>query len=92
MSSRYYRHAAIGVQHIDLMDQFTFYGAVRRRGSLHLYCQAFGIRSPKAEGITGDDVGRLFRERKYREIAEYNSWDLIATWELYNIWKEYIRT
>jgi hypothetical protein len=91
MSYRYYRPGSAGVQHIDLQDQFTFYGAVRRRGSLHLYCQAFGIRSPKAEGITGDDVGRLFREKKYREIAEYNSWDLIATWELYNIWREFIR-
>jgi hypothetical protein len=50
-----------------------------------------GIKSPKTEGITGDDVGRLFKEKKYREIAEYNSWDLIATWELYNLWQEYIK-
>ena len=90
MSNRYLRSQYGTVRHIDLLDQFSFYGAVRRRGNLHLYCNAFGIRSPKAEGITGDDVSRLFKEKKYKEIAEYNSWDLIATWELYQVWKKYI--
>ncbi len=90
MSSRYLRSQGGGIRHIDLMDQLSFYGAVRRRGSLHLYCAALGIKSPKAGGITGDDVSRLFREKKYTEIAEYNSWDLYATAELYDKWKKYI--
>ncbi len=91
MSSRYLRRDYLGIRHIDLLDQFSFYGAVRRKGNLHLYCRVFGIKSPKSAGITGDDVGRLFKEKKYKEIAEYNSWDLIATGELYKIWREYIR-
>jgi len=91
MSNRYLNYQYKGARHIDLLDQLSFYGAVRRKGNLHLYCQAFGIKSPKAEGITGDDVERLFKEKKYKEIAEYNSWDLIATWELYKIWQEYIK-
>lgn len=91
MPNRYLRSQYGAVRHIDLLDQFSFYGAVRRRGNLHLYCNALGIRSPKAEGITGDDVGRLFKEKKYTEIAEYNSWDLIATWELYKVWQKYIK-
>lgn len=91
MSNRYLRYEYTGVKHIDLLDQFSFYGAVRRKGNLHLYCQAFGIKSPKTAGITGDDIGRLFKEKKYKEIAEYNSWDLLATWELYKIWQEYIK-
>jgi 3'-5' exonuclease len=86
-----YGHDRTGVQHIDLLDQLTYQGAVRRKGSLHLYCRMFNIKSPKAGGITGDDVDRLFREQKYLEIAEYNSWDLIATWELYKIWRNYIK-
>lgn len=90
MSSRYLSRA-YGPTHIDLQDQLAFYGAVRRKGSLHLYCNAFGIKSPKASGITGDDVRELFKQGKYFEIAEYNSWDLIATTELYKIWKEFIR-
>ncbi len=91
MSNRYLESQRGNARHIDLLDQLSFYGAVRRKGSLHLYCQAFGIKSPKAAGITGDDVARLFAEKKYKEIAEYNSWDLIATWELHKVWEEYFK-
>ena len=89
MTSRYNQN--YGPKHYDLLDQLTYQGAVRRKGNLHLFCRLFNIKSPKAGGITGDDVDRLFREKKYLEIAEYNSWDLIATWELYKIWKNYIK-
>ncbi|MEA3464338.1 MAG: ribonuclease H-like domain-containing protein [Patescibacteria group bacterium] len=91
MSNRYLRSQYFNAKHIDLLDQLSFYGAVRRKGNLHLYCNVFGIKSPKAEGIAGDDVGRLFKERKYKEIAEYNSWDLTATCELYKRWRDYIK-
>jgi hypothetical protein len=91
MSNRYLKFQNYGVKHIDLQDQLAFYGAVRRKGNLHLYCNAFGIRSPKAEGVSGDDVGRLFKNKEYRQIAEYNSWDLIATAELYERWEKYIK-
>jgi hypothetical protein len=90
MSNRYLRLQAKHARHIDLYDQMSYYGAVRRKGNLHLFCQALGIKSPKAGGITGDDINRLFKEQKYKEIAEYNSWDLIATWELFKIWSEYL--
>ncbi|MDD5071225.1 MAG: ribonuclease H-like domain-containing protein [Patescibacteria group bacterium] len=90
MSNRYLS-SQYGVRHIDLLDQLSFYGAVRRKGNLHLYCRAFGVKSPKGAGITGDDVGRLFKDGEYKKIAEYNSWDLTATAELYNIWKEFIQ-
>lgn len=91
MTYRYGNDRDYGVKHYDLLDKLTYQGAVRRKGNLHLYCRHFNIKSPKAGGITGDDVGRLFSEKKYLEIAEYNSWDLIATWELYKIWLEYIK-
>ena len=77
--------------HIDLFDQLSFYGALRRRGSLHLWTRAFGIKSPKESGVTGDDVGRLFKEKKYEEIARYNAEDLFATRELFNRWNDYLR-
>ncbi len=53
--------------------------------------RAFGIKSPKAEGITGDDVGPLFKDKKFLEIAKYNVGDLKATKELYDYWNNYIR-
>lgn len=90
MSNRYLG-SQYGVRHVDLLDQLSFYGAVRRKGNLHLYCRAFGIKSPKGSGITGDEVGRLFKEKEYKRIAEYNSWDLTATAKLYEVWKEYIQ-
>lgn len=77
-------------KHIDLQDQLTFYGAVRKKGNLHLWSRAFGIKSPKEEGITGDDVGKLFKEKKFLEIARYNAGDLRATKELYEKWNVYL--
>ena len=77
--------------HIDLLDQLTFFGSVRKKGNLHLWCRAFGIKSPKADGISGDDVGMLFKEKQFLKIAEYNVGDLRATRELYRYWNEYIR-
>ncbi len=80
-----------GAAHIDLMDQLTFYGAARFRKSLHLFCRALGIKSPKASGTTGDDVATLYKEKKYLDIARYNAGDLFATAALYKRWKETIR-
>ncbi len=91
MSNRYLTNQKFGARHIDLFDQLNFYGAVRRKGNLHLWCRAFGIESPKSKGIKGEDVKRLFQERKFAEIARYNVGDLKATKELYEYWEKYIR-
>lgn len=78
--------------HCDLADQLTFYGGGRdgatRRFNLDFYCKAFGIPSPKSEGITGYDVTRLAGEGRYREIAEYCLRDVQATVLLYHFWRE----
>jgi len=84
MPNRYYD------EHIDLYDRLSFFGAVRRNMNLHMWCQAFGIKSPKAEGITGEDVKRLFKEEKYLDIAKYCYGDLIATQQLLAYWDKYI--
>jgi len=77
--------------HIDLLDQLTFYGSVRRRFNLHMWCKAFGIKSPKEEGVTGYEVGGLFKEGRYLEIARYCMGDLIATKALFQYWQQYVR-
>jgi len=89
MEGRYLYQQKI-VRHIDLQDQMTFYGAMQRRPSLHLFCRAFGITSPKGAGVSGDDVAELFRMKKFRDIALYNSGDVIATTALYKKWVEYL--
>ena len=92
LSNRYLNSQIYNAKHIDLLDQLTFYGAVyRRKGGLHLWCRAFGIKSPKVDGVTGDDVGRLFKEKKFLDIAKYNVRDLRATKKLYEHWEKYIK-
>jgi DNA polymerase elongation subunit (family B) len=77
--------------HIDLLDQLTFYGSVRRKFSLHMWCRAFGIKSPKEEGITGHEVKELFTQRRYLDIARYCIGDLHATKELFEYWDKFVR-
>ncbi len=80
-----------GDAHIDLFDQLTFFGASRRKFSLDMWCRAFDIKSPKAEGITGYEVKDLFNAGKYQDIARYCAGDLKATAELLAVWENYIR-
>ena len=86
-----YRYAT--EPHCDLAEQLTFYtvsgrDGAARRFNLDFYCKAFGIESPKSQGVTGMDVSHLMAEGKFREIAEYCLRDVRATVELYKIWKE----
>jgi hypothetical protein len=79
--------------HCDLAEQFTFYNVSGREGAarkfnLDFYCKAFGIPSPKAMGVTGMDVSTLLAEGRQREIAEYCLRDVVATVDLYRIWRE----
>jgi predicted PolB exonuclease-like 3'-5' exonuclease len=80
-----------GDTHIDLLEQLTFYGAFRRRFNLDMWCKTFGIKSPKEDGITGDEVKELFKTGKYLDIARYCIGDLRATRELLYYWENYIK-
>jgi hypothetical protein len=92
LSNRYTNLQKFNAKHIDLLDQLTFYGAVwKNKGSLHMWCRLFGIKSPKAEGVAGDDVARLFKDKDFETIARYNSGDVVATAELYKIWERFIK-
>ena len=74
--------------HIDLLEQFTFYG-LTRKFNLDFYCQAFGIESPKTKEISGMEVKNLYEAGRLRDIAIYCSRDIYATYQLYKIWEEY---
>lgn len=76
-------------EHCDLLEQFTFYG-VARKYNLDFYCKSFGILTPKDKGITGLELGELFRAGKYREIAEYCMGDVQATAALYRRWDAFL--
>ncbi|HAT03539.1 MAG TPA: 3'-5' exonuclease [Candidatus Magasanikbacteria bacterium] len=75
--------------HVDLLEQLTFYNATRKF-NLDFYCKAFGIESPKSHGVTGHDVGPMFKNGEYEKIARYCAGDLHATRELYLRWKNFM--
>lgn len=75
--------------HIDLLDQLTFYGAVRKKFPLDLWCRAFGIDSPKQE-CSGENVHALFKQKEFLDIANYCISDVKATLKLYRYWNKYI--
>lgn len=76
--------------HCDLLEQLTFYGAVRKY-NLDFYAKSFGIKSSKDAGVDGSMVGDLYKEKKYMEVAKYCYRDLVTTKELYEYWDKYIR-
>jgi len=82
-------------QHIDLIDELTFYtpafkGATKRF-NFDFYAKQFGIISPKAQGVDGSKVGELYQEKNHKAIAEYCMRDVMATWELFLVWREYLK-
>ncbi len=77
--------------HYDLADSLSFYGTAMYRGSLHRWCRAFGIESPKVPDMIGSGAGDAYREGKYLELAKYNAADLIATAKLFHVWERYFK-
>lgn len=91
LANRYLNYQPGHARHIDLLDQLTFYGALRKKGSLHLWCRAFGIESPKAQGVDGDDVKALFESGRSADVARYNARDLRATYALYAHYERFLK-
>lgn len=70
--------------HVDLLDEFSFYGAMQRP-SLQLLCGAYGIENPSVLG--GEEIEVAFSEERYRVIAEKNVGDVQAITRLYEKWE-----
>lgn len=81
-------------KHIDLLDELTFYSpsssGPTRRFNFDFYARAFGIVSPKSEGVDGSKVSDFFHAGRVQEIAEYCLRDVVATWELFLHWNKYL--
>jgi len=75
--------------HIDLLEQFTFFG-LTKKFNLDFYCHAFGIESPKSQGINGMEVKELYKAGRTKDIAIYCGKDVRATYELFKIWDEFL--
>jgi len=81
--------------HTDLIDELTFYErssyGPMKRYNFDFYTKAFGITSPKADGVDGSKVGELYAQGQLAAIADYCLRDVQATWELYCVWAEYLK-
>ena len=51
-------------EHCDLLEQMTFYGAVRKY-NLDFYAKSYGIKSSKDGGIDGSMVGDFYKKGKW---------------------------
>lgn len=77
--------------HIDLIKELTFFKhsqGAKRKFNLDFYCRQFGIKSPKADGISGDKVEELYRNNEFKKIADYCIGDVFAEAELFKKWNE----
>lgn len=64
--------------HTDLLEVISFFGA-SRKWNLDFACKAFGVESPKEQGMDGFSVGPYYRAGRLREIALYCRRDVEAT-------------
>ena len=83
-------------KHTDLIDELAFfttsysYGATKRF-NFDFYARAFGLTSPKSQGIDGSKVPQFFAEGKIDEITEYCLRDVKTTWELFLVWEKLLK-
>jgi hypothetical protein len=91
ISNRYNSSHQSGAIHYDLAELLNFYGTGLYKGSLHAWCRAFKITSPKSETMSGAEVPQAYRDGRYFEIAKYNMDDIKATAKLYDYWQRYVK-
>lgn len=72
---------------VDLSYKFRINN---RPFKLETICKSLGVKNPKLPGVSGMEVSKLFRQGKLEEIVQYVSRDVIATSELYDIWRKYL--
>jgi predicted PolB exonuclease-like 3'-5' exonuclease len=72
-----------GDEHIDLLEQFTFYG-LTRKFNLDFYCQSFGMNLQNQRYIR---MEVKIYSRQNKDIAVYCSKDIYATYQCFRFGK-----
>ncbi len=67
--------------HLDLLELISFHGAGRLY-TLDFICRRLGINTPK-KIMNGDEVKEKFEDGKFKEIALYNFYDVLAAAKIY---------
>ncbi len=74
--------------HVDLLDEFTFYGMMQKRPSLQILADAYGIEAEVL--VNGDKISEMFRQKKFRDVALSSTNDVLVIKELYEKWRDYL--
>jgi DNA polymerase elongation subunit (family B) len=61
-----------------------------RAYKLEALCRAFDISNPKEKGVSGMEVAKLYKKGQIQEIVSYVIRDVLATTELYHLWKKFL--
>jgi len=72
--------------HVDLMDEFSFYGAMKPAPSLKALTEAYGI--DYRQEISGSEVGEFFQQKKFTDLAKRSAVDVLALKSLFAIWQK----
>ena len=75
--------------HFDVMQVLADFNPMQY-ATLKLACESFGIASPKEGEIKAENVAEAFRDGRIKEIAEYCLKDVVATYKLYAMTKQYV--
>jgi 3'-5' exonuclease len=90
LMERRYVNMQHAVQHIDLQDQLLFYGAVRRKMSLHVVTRAFQIESDPSQGSHHETIDQLYTKGQFIHIAQRTAQDAYLVNALYEKWHTYL--
>jgi hypothetical protein len=74
--------------HVDLQDEFTWYGTMHKHTNLTLWCRLYGV---PYEGlwVAPETIQGWCAEQNYTKLAEYARTRVHAITGLYSIWCEY---
>ncbi|MBS1808652.1 MAG: ribonuclease H-like domain-containing protein [Acidobacteria bacterium] len=67
-----------------IFDTMWEWSCWRHRISLHDLAQALAVPSPKAAGVTGDNVYDLYQQGRHEEIAQYCMRDVVCVRDVFH--------
>jgi 3'-5' exonuclease len=75
--------------HVDLLDEFSFYGDMSKTMSLGELAELYNLADKGGVRKT-EQLREQFREKQYHQLVEHCQAKLSVTLQLYDIWKQHL--
>jgi 3'-5' exonuclease len=85
-----YPQQQLSCRHVDLQDEFSFYGALSHRPSLQVAGEAYGVIPPGRIMLTLAATEDLYDNGQYSAIAEAAAKEVMAIAALYERWQQHL--